>query len=239
VIRYVLGTGNSGQFYAPTGATLLDVGSGPCQDLLEAVELGHESVGLEVDRISQELGGRLGLTVISRIDELSNADSRAFDWIQLNQVIEHAIDPSQLLVELKRSINKNGRIFIATPNVDSAFRRLFGKRWIHWHVPFHQHHFSKRSLVRLLNQNGFEIQRIFFRTPTIWTVLQFKALTRSDLFLATPIENAGVKANRVTIRRVIDRGENLLVWAIACVLARVTDLLRRGDCICVIARATQ
>jgi hypothetical protein len=47
-------------------------------------------------------------------------------------------------------------------------RRLFGRDWINWHVPFHITHFSQDRLARLLDEAGFDVVSRQQITPALW-----------------------------------------------------------------------
>lgn len=170
--RFFAGTNNLGQHFAPSGSRILDVGSGDCSNLLESKIMGFDSVGFDVDAESQRLATELGLNVQVATSTQGIDSTETFSWIQLNQVVEHFIDPVSQLRGLSRLLQRSGKVFIATPNVSSMARRLFSQKWINWHVPYHQHHFSKSSLEILANRAGLEIESWRTVTPNVWAKLQ-------------------------------------------------------------------
>jgi len=174
--RWILGQTNLGHFVLDplTTTTLLDVGSGDCQNLCDAIALGFKAVGYDVDRTSVTIGERNSLEVRAGMSVGAAYPNRKFSAIQLNQVIEHYLDPRAQLHELQDHLDDGGRLFISTPNAGSVFRRMFGRRWINWHVPYHQHHFTKKSLTALLEHEGLEVVSQRTVTPIVWFVLQVR-----------------------------------------------------------------
>jgi hypothetical protein len=61
-----------------------------------------------------------------------------------------------------------GQVWISCPNSQSWLRKLFGRSWINWHVPFHLFHFSSKTLRELLERSGFEIRELKCATPSHW-----------------------------------------------------------------------
>jgi hypothetical protein len=53
-------------------------------------------------------------------------------------------------------MHPDGRLIIAVPDAGGLQARLFGAQWLHLDVPRHVHHFTKRSLAKLLDAAGFE-----------------------------------------------------------------------------------
>lgn len=232
--RWVTGQNNLGQFVLSpiTHPYLLDVGSGDCQNLWEAVQLGFHAVGYDVDQMSTVIGDKNQLTVRSGDSIETCYSDETFDAIQLNQVLEHYFDPSAQVRQLRRHLRTGGLLFISTPNAGSAVRAVSGRRWINWHVPYHQQHFTRKSLKQFLMTNGFEVRKVRTVTPLVWTVLQIRQLRRrSDL--------GRTSAAWVGPRR---RGTRVLELAIVILLfvpIRFLDLIGFGDSIVLVASSSR
>ena len=81
-----------------------------------------------------------------------------FDLIILNHVIEHVLDPRELLKFLSSLLNDNGKIIGQTPNFNDFTYRLFKKTWGPLHQPYHINIFNKKSLKNFCNQNSLDIK---------------------------------------------------------------------------------
>jgi hypothetical protein len=73
-----------------------------------------------------------------------------------------------MLRSVRRLLKERGQVWISCPNSQSWLRFVFGKRWIHWHVPFHITQFSSSSLRNLLEGSGFSQIEIRQITPALW-----------------------------------------------------------------------
>lgn len=228
--RWIMGEGNLGQ-YAITrkGARVLDVGSGDCQNVWDTEFLGHSAIGFDVDRTSELIGRKYGLDIRtgSKLDETLLHER--FDWIQLNQVLEHYVDPRHELGVISKLLAPEGRIFISTPNSSSIFAKVFRRRWINWHVPYHRHHFTGESLGRLLESQGWLVEKRWTTTPLIWTILQVRRL-------AIQPQNGVVTthwgSSQSRIRNLIELG----LSSIFLPLIRLIDVIGFGDSIVIIAK---
>ena len=80
-----------------------------------------------------------------------------FDVCCLFDVIEHLNDPDQYIKKISENSSKNSFIFITTGDINSVLARILGKNWRLIHPPSHIHYFSKRSIEKLLKNNGYEI----------------------------------------------------------------------------------
>jgi hypothetical protein len=158
---------------------VLDYGFGSALSLLEARALGGEPYGVETDPNVARIAEHYKLNV--HIGPWTQDVFRGvkFDLIVLNQVIEHVPEPGKLLQSFKERLNEDGRLVMSFPNASSIYRRVFGRRWINWHIPYHLHHFCWHSFRRLAAQSGYEIQTHRTVTPNLWTVLQLRARSQA------------------------------------------------------------
>ncbi len=177
--RWWQGTDNQGQYNVRPGDRMLDIGCGSGVSLLSAQLLGAQAWGIEADpnvgRLAQELG--LAIHQGSLHDQpFADVD---FDLIVLNQVVEHIPEPDKALLEIKGRLAPGGRVLLVFPNIGSLWCRLSGPRWINWHVPYHQHHFTLASFTRMAMRCGFRVARFRTITPNGWTLLQIRASRQS------------------------------------------------------------
>lgn len=243
--RWIKGTNNLGQYYSPRTGKLLDVGTGDCQNLLEAKLLGIAGIGFDVDSSSSVIANSLGLDVRTGKRVTDVLRDNDFDWIQLNQVVEHYVNPIQELQYLSPLIDLEGKIFISTPNSRSLFRIIFRSKWINWHVPYHQHHFSKKSIGICLENAGFKSVKIRTVTPLVWSQIQIATLGQKSTngepskfwkstdaeFLTNRQKSQSIK---ITLRK-IRTGFRIMISSILIVLGRLVDSIRLGDSLVVIA----
>ena len=62
------------------------------------------------------------------------------------------------------------------PNPNGWGAKLFGRRWINWHIPYHLQHFSKKSVQLSAEKSGFDIQTIKTVTTSEWLHYQWMSL---------------------------------------------------------------
>lgn len=81
-----------------------------------------------------------------------------YDIITAWHVVEHVPDLIYTINTLKEHLKKDGTIFIAVPNYESTDAEQYGNLWAGFDVPRHLWHFSKKSMVQLLNSNGLTLR---------------------------------------------------------------------------------
>lgn len=94
-----------------------------------------------------------------------------YDVAVLSNVLEHAVDPRQMLRDVSRLLVPGGQVWISCPNSQSWLRKAFGKFWINWHLPFHISHFSSRTVATLLENSGFTGVQVRQITPATWVAM--------------------------------------------------------------------
>jgi 2-polyprenyl-3-methyl-5-hydroxy-6-metoxy-1,4-benzoquinol methylase len=146
---------------------LLDVGCNEGRGLKIYAHNGFQAEGLELNETAADVARRAGFTV--HTCDLSDFNPAApYDVVVLSNVLEHSLDPKQMLLDVRRLLKSGGQVWISCPNSRSWLRKTFGSFWINWHVPFHISHFSAETLQKLLTQTGFTAVETAQITPALW-----------------------------------------------------------------------
>lgn len=143
--------------YVREKGELLDVGCGRGYFLDEARSIGWKTNGVDTSRLVTDYATKtLQLDVICS-NIFTFRTTHAFDLLILNQVIEHFINPEELINHCRKYIVKGGLLYIATPNVESVSARVLKNNFDHYIPPEHLGYFSQRTLKRSLEKLGFKI----------------------------------------------------------------------------------
>jgi methionine biosynthesis protein MetW len=133
---------------------ILDVGCGRGQFMIHAPR-GVSVFGIDI--IDSELAycRKLGLEVKKCDIEKNNIPYKdsSFDGIYFSHVIEHLQNPYAAMNKIRRVMKTGGRIVVATPNFSTHYKHFYDD-------PTHKTPFTKQSLYRILNDNGFKNIRI-------------------------------------------------------------------------------
>ena len=82
-----------------------------------------------------------------------------YDIITAFEVIEHLFNPLHCLLEVHKSLNPDGRLYLSTPKSKPKFLSS----------PEHFHEMSERSLEALIDRAKFKVTRkISFRVHSFW-----------------------------------------------------------------------
>jgi len=166
--RLWLGWDGDMSFHGRRGAgRLLDVGCNEGRGLSLYADNGFQVEGLELNEPAAALARQRGFQVhTTRLAQFRPEEP--YDVVVLANVLEHAWDPVMMLAEVRGLLRPEGEVWISCPNAASLWRRVFGRAWVNWHVPFHLWHFSPKTLQKLLDSANYRIINITTFTPALW-----------------------------------------------------------------------
>ena len=207
-------------FWVPENVNVLDVGCGSGETLLYHRKRGCDVVGTETDANVTAIAEHHDLKISIGTFDRKNFVSNSFDYITLDQVVEHLSDPGMMMHDLCELMKPGASLIVSTPNASGIGARLFGRHWVNWHTPYHLHLFTEKSMRLLAKKAGLEVIECRKVTSSDWLFFQFMHLlalpqkgTASLYWLNKPLPDA----HQVYLRKMINMIKKL----------RVTDLLTR------------
>ena len=145
------------------GGRALDIGCGSGKLLDTLGALGWETHGVDPSAAAVARARSRGHdTRVARAEDPLPRDR--FDLVYLWHVLEHTHEPRRVLENVHRSLRPGGRFHLAVPNRRSFHARLFGRCWWSTDAPRHLYQFDRKTLVRYLEEAGFEDIRVTTRT---------------------------------------------------------------------------
>lgn len=93
----------------------------------------------------------------------------SLDLVTNISVIEHLkkSEATKFLSETTRVLKNGGYIFLVTPNYNSIWRRVQGKKWFGYSDPTHINFYTPNSLAKLLKKHGFKNINFQFRVRNL------------------------------------------------------------------------
>ena len=175
------------EFVPEDSKTILDIGCGEGYFGLALKNLGKEVWGVERHQKSfLAAAGKLDKVIFGDIfSVLPSLPNNYFDCLVFNDVLEHLADPYSLLEMIKSKLSENGVVVCSIPNVRhvKVLRDLiFKKEWEYTDVGIldrtHLRFFTKKSLVRMLNDSDYEILKIQgINATSFWKFFPINLLT--------------------------------------------------------------
>lgn len=205
--------------------SLLDVGCNEGRGLEFYQNHGFAAEGLELNSKAAEVARGKGFVVHGSTLEGFTTEKK-YDAVVLSNVLEHSLNPADMLRSIHRLLNPNGQVWISCPNSQSWLRSAFGRFWINWHVPFHVVHFSPDTLSEVLENSQFEVVTMRQETPALW--VSHSIIAR---LFAKPGQPTRQLRSAVLVATLI-----LLIRGLLFPLLWLGNLIKRGDCLVVVAR---
>jgi len=175
-LAWAWGIDNTAHRHVGKDRDVLDIGSGSGTSLLEIEKVGSRGFGVEPDPNAQKIAKQLMLDVFEGFITDNPFPEKKFDYITGSQVIEHEPDPLRFLKSAKKKLKNGGQIILSFPNFDSVYRKIFGRRWLNWHIPYHINFFTGSSFEKLAKNAGLKIIKRRAITPNVWTLMQIRSL---------------------------------------------------------------
>jgi SAM-dependent methyltransferase len=156
---------------------------------------GWSVEGVETSSEAADLARARGVRVTLGTVTAMALDRASLDAITFRLVFEHLPDPGPALQACRRALKPGGRIWIATPNLDSEGHRRFGEHWINLQPPRHAVIYTPGSLAGLLSDTGFEVVELRASPQAPWSFRMSAALAHG----AAPFAQAPPLGSRLAL----------------------------------------
>ena len=141
----------------PPKGNLLDVGCGPGVFLEEARERGWHVHGVEFNSWCVQRLREMSIEVIDVPIQQATLPHDFYQCVTLWTVLEHVVDPENLLKDVHRVLAPGGVLLILVPNIDSLANRILHEESTTFSGEAHVNLFDVSTLTRLLEKVEFEL----------------------------------------------------------------------------------
>ena len=140
---------------------VLDVGCGSGTLLGLLKHRGFRVTGLDFSAEAAAIAkAENGVDVAVGSLEEAHFPAESFDVVTLFHVMEHVTNPRLVLAQVSRVLKPNGVAILQVPNIESWQFKIFGARWYGLDIPRHVIDYSRNSMLKLLADSGFVVNRI-------------------------------------------------------------------------------
>ncbi len=152
--------------------TCLDIGCGTGDFLNVMKTKGWQCFGTELNSYARNfVKENYGVLVYDK--ELNKFHTGEYDLISMSQLIEHIPDPKKALLHAHRVLKNKGLLFLAFPNEKGISILLKGKKADKFKGVEHINFFSKKTILKLLKNTGFELIYINSKKIDLYGILIF------------------------------------------------------------------
>jgi SAM-dependent methyltransferase len=213
----------------PPGVRVLDIGCGFGEALGYYRSRGCDAYGVEADGNVVKVAEKFGYNICTGLFDSSLYKIASFDYVTMDQVIEHVSDPVEMLRDVADVLKPSGLLVLSTPNPEGWGARLLGSYWVHWHIPYHQHFFSYTSMRIAADRAGFELVSGKTVTHSSWLRYQWAHLY-SRPPAGTPSTFWSPKIRKTLIEKIVFGALKLMHYSLLNhILTRLADMCNAGD----------
>ena len=162
--------------YIKPNSRILDIGSANSAFINESDRQGHDAYGVELNEHIVN-GDR---TYIGDLFDHS-FPTGVFDVVTLHDVLEHLINPAEIIQEIHRILKPGGRVIIDFPQYYSA------KGLHHWREIQHLWYLNVQQLGEMIRSKGFDAENVYSPIPgKLVLVAKRKEVAKKTRILVIP-----------------------------------------------------
>lgn len=137
---------------------VLEVGCGNGFLLNLFKEKGYDCTGIEPSpKAAKFAKDNLDLNVLNQLLDKNTFTDNQFDIILLMDVIEHLYNPNELIQICNKILKKDGILVILTGDISAINVKIWREKWYYFYSWEHISFFTKKSLLKLAELNGFSL----------------------------------------------------------------------------------
>jgi SAM-dependent methyltransferase len=165
----------------PTGCSILDIGcSGGA--LLTSLGKDFDKYGIEASEAACAVCQELNINIVGNSSEELGSVARKFDVICLVDVIEHLINPLDLIEVAIGKLNDGGYLILSTGDASNLMWRLAGGRYWYCSFPEHISFISPewvQNIAKITPLSVVELQHFPHKNQSIgWAEARIRFLSR-------------------------------------------------------------
>ena len=139
---------------------LLDIGTAAGAFVAAARARGWQAEGCEPNAWLARWGAaHYGITIRQGSVFEQPYEEGTFDVVTLWDVIEHTLNPREMLDHCRRLLKPGGVLVVNYPDIGSSIARALGRRWL-FLTSVHLYYFDRTTMTRILSATGFKVERL-------------------------------------------------------------------------------
>ncbi len=142
-----------------SNGTVLDLGCGYGQ-FMECTPSNIKVIGINLNQEEIATARKKGLTIIKADCRKLPFSKNSVHGVNCSHLVEHIIEPMDILKEAKRVLKPGGIVVVRTPDLIRHFKHFYDD-------PSHINPFTKKKMEKVLVYSGFSNIRVTYGTCTL------------------------------------------------------------------------
>lgn len=151
------------RFKIGSNSTILEIGCGRCDFLIEYAKLGHNCYGVDREVMDENILENIKLSYIDISRDKLPYPDEYFDLVYHKSVLEHFYTPDNLMSESMRVLKKGGKLIILTVDWISQMKNFY-EDYTHSR-PYTLN--GLNDLLKIYNLKNIETD-LFYQIPSVW-----------------------------------------------------------------------
>ncbi len=141
---------------------VLDIGCSFGNHLYRLKEYGWNVYGTEINEKAVDFAkDELDITTIKKdFFENTEFEDSFFDVVNMSMVLEHVYDPKHVLQKVNKVLKDDALLILSVPDISGFEAKVYKKYLYGLHVPQHLQHFTPKTITKVLEDNGFKVEKI-------------------------------------------------------------------------------
>lgn len=154
------------EFYDLHHRTVLDIGCGDGRMLVPFIEQGLSCRGIDQDTTAVQRGQALGRAITTESTKDLIAQGVTADLVVLNHVLEHCLNLSEILADVRQLLSPDGMLFVAVPGIHATpINGMFQMA--------HVYHFTAETLEYVMQCEGWQAFMLSEHIHSFWKPVPF------------------------------------------------------------------
>ncbi len=139
---------------------MLEIGCASGSFLHKMSQCGWRVMGIEIAEKAAENARNLGFEIYNGSVETAPEPIEPYDLVVGWMVLEHLHEPVPVLHKIAGWTKPSGWLVLSVPDTKMFWLRIFKDYWYGLHLPNHLYHFTPRTIIHMLENTGWKVERI-------------------------------------------------------------------------------
>ena len=116
--------------------------------------------GIDISKSASDYANKMFGIDVEVADINDYKENKKYDLVTITHVLEHVYNPVKALKKANQLLEKDGKLILIVPNIESIGFKIFKNKWLHFYPGRHLYYYSPQTITKLLEKSGFSVLNI-------------------------------------------------------------------------------